>query len=89
MPRFTLAVSFLCVALALAATAGAQVHPPENVILLSHLDRGESYSGNWGYTSPGGVELAISGTASGTSFINATTASTSFLGESTTSWSCT
>jgi choice-of-anchor B domain-containing protein len=54
------------------ATPGAQVHPPENVVLLSHLDRNEDYSGNWGYTSPTGVELAISGTASGTSFIDAT-----------------
>ncbi|HWN83033.1 MAG TPA: choice-of-anchor B family protein, partial [Candidatus Udaeobacter sp.] len=34
--------------------------------------RNEEYSGNWGYTAPNGVELAISGTASGTSFIDAT-----------------
>jgi choice-of-anchor B domain-containing protein len=52
--------------------------PPENVVLLSHLDRGESYSGNWGYTSPGGVELAISGTRTGTSFIDATDPSNAY-----------
>jgi len=57
--------------LTLAAVAGAQ-SPPENVVLLKNLDRGEAYSGNWGYTAPNGTELAISGTASGTSFINAT-----------------
>ena len=56
---------------ALIPAAGiAQVHPPENVVLLSHLDRGDDYSGNWGYTSPTGVELAISGTHLGTTFID-------------------
>jgi choice-of-anchor B domain-containing protein len=56
----------------IAGTASAQVHPPENVQLLAHVDRGEGYSGNWGYTAPNGVELAISGTVSGTTFIDAT-----------------
>jgi hypothetical protein len=55
-----------------AATAARAQHPPENVILLGHLDRGEEYSGNWGYTAPNGTELAISGTAAGTTFIDAT-----------------
>jgi choice-of-anchor B domain-containing protein len=56
----------------LLATVAEAQSPPENVVLLKHLDRGENYSGNWGYTAPNGTELAISGTASGTSFINAT-----------------
>jgi hypothetical protein len=56
----------------LPAVARAAVHPPEHVIQLAHLDRNEEYSGNWGYTAPNGVELAISGTFSGTSFIDAT-----------------
>lgn len=54
------------------AAPRAAVHPPENVIQLAHLDRNEEYSGNWGYTAPNGVELAISGTYTGTSFIDAT-----------------
>ncbi len=54
-----------------ASPASAQ-HPPENVVLLSHLDRGEEYSGNWGYTALDGTELAISGTMTGTTFIDAT-----------------
>jgi choice-of-anchor B domain-containing protein len=61
----------LLLVLGWAAGSAAQ-HPPENVTLLRHLDRGEGYSGNWGYTAPNGVELAISGTVSGTSFIDAT-----------------
>ena len=63
----------LAVAIALGPSrSNAQVHPPENVVLLKNLDRGEDYAGNWGYTAPNGTELAISGTASGTTFINAT-----------------
>lgn len=57
---------------AAAVPAAGQQHPPENVVLLRHLNRGEGYSGNWGYTAPGGTELAISGTMSGTTFIDAT-----------------
>ncbi len=69
MSRITLVILVLA---SIASTAGAQVHPPENVQLLAHVDRGEGYSGNWGYTAPNGVELAISGTVSGTTFIDAT-----------------
>jgi choice-of-anchor B domain-containing protein len=66
----------LALAVAVATGAQAQVHPPENVVLLKNIDRGENYAGNWGYTSPSGVELAISGTRSGTTFINATNPAT-------------
>src|SRR5687767_8346513 len=44
----------------------------ENVAVLSHHDRGERYSGVWGYTAPNGTELVISGTEFGTSFLDAT-----------------
>ena len=44
----------------------------ENVVVLSHHDRGESYSGNWGYTAPNGTELVFSGTQTGTSILDAT-----------------
>ncbi len=71
MRRLTL-LNVVLPTLIFAASSLAQVHPPENVILLKNLDRGGTYSGNWGYTSPGGVELAISGTTTGTAFINAT-----------------
>ncbi len=70
--------SFLLVLAALPALIGAgdpasaQVNPPENVVLLKNLDRGDTYSGNWGYTAPDGTELAISGTTTGTAFIDAT-----------------
>src|SRR6188768_3884065 len=71
MRRLTLFA--LAMATALVATRSfAQVHPPENVVLLKNIDRGENYAGNWGYTAPNGTELAISGTRSGTTFINAT-----------------
>jgi len=62
----------LTVVAAAPVPAAGEQHPPENVVLLSHLDRGEGYSGNWGYTAPDGTELAISGTVSGTTFIDAT-----------------
>jgi choice-of-anchor B domain-containing protein len=71
MRRLTLLALVLVTAVA-AGRSVAQVHPPENVTLLKNLDRGEDYAGNWGYTAPGGTELAISGTHSGTTFINAT-----------------
>ena len=71
MRRLTL-LNVLLPTLIFAASSLAQVHPPDNVVLMKHLDRGGTYSGNWGYTSPGGVELAISGTTTGTAFINAT-----------------
>jgi len=70
--RRSIMVCAVLAGLAAAAAAPAQVNPPQNVILLKNLDRGETYSGNWGYTAPNGTELAISGTVSGTSFINAT-----------------
>ena len=44
----------------------------ENVVVLSHHDRGESYSGVWGYTAPDGTELVFSGTSTGTSILDAT-----------------
>ncbi len=71
-PFSLIGFALLAGTLARAPSARGQVHPPENVVLLKHLDRNEDYSGNWGYTSPTGVELAISGTASGTTFIDAT-----------------
>jgi len=71
-PPAHLVLPVLALAVLLPVTAGTAVHPPENVTQLAHLDRNEEYSGNWGYTAPNGVELAISGTASGTSFIDAT-----------------
>jgi choice-of-anchor B domain-containing protein len=58
--------------LALLILPAVALGQPQNVVLLSHHDRGEAYSGNWGYTAPNGTELVISGTASGTSFLNAT-----------------
>ena len=63
------AAAALALVVAAPGRARAQI---ENVELLAHVDRGERYSGNWGYTSPGGVELAISGTYTGTTFIDAT-----------------
>ncbi len=72
MSRTSLVTLITLVLASSAGTATAQVHPPENVQLLANVDRGEGYSGNWGYTAPNGVELAISGTASGTTFIDAT-----------------
>ncbi len=71
MRRTTLAL-LAAAGIAAAVPTAAQVHPPENVVLLKNLDRGETYSGNWGYTAPNGTELAISGTVTGTTFINAT-----------------
>jgi choice-of-anchor B domain-containing protein len=65
----------LALTVLIPAASAAQVHPPENVVLLSHVDRGEGYSGNWGYTAPNGTELAISGTVSGTTFIDVTSPS--------------
>jgi choice-of-anchor B domain-containing protein len=59
-----------------SAVAFPQTSGAPDIVLLRNLDRGESYSGNWGYTSPTGVELAISGTRSGTTFINATNPTT-------------
>lgn len=44
----------------------------ENVTLLSNFNPTTYYSGVWGYTSPGGVELAIIGGESGTYFVNVT-----------------
>lgn len=70
--RRSIVVCVVLAGLAAAAAASAQVHPPENVVLLKNLDRGEQYAGNWGYTAPDGTELAISGTRTGTTFINAT-----------------
>ena len=70
MRRLTL-LNVVLLTLVLATSSLAQVHAPENVTLMKNLDRGD-YSGNWGYTAPNGVELAISGTTTGTAFINAT-----------------
>jgi len=70
MRRLTL-LTYVLPTLVLVSSSLAQVNPPVNVTLLKNLDRGD-YSGNWGYTAPNGVELAISGTTLGTSFINAT-----------------
>ncbi len=72
MTKCRLAVFFALATAGLAVTPAVAQHPPENVVLLSHLDRGEEYSGNWGYTAPDGTELAISGTIAGTTFIDAT-----------------
>jgi choice-of-anchor B domain-containing protein len=47
-------------------------HSAENVAVLSHHDRGEGYSGVWGYTAPNGTELVFSGTQTGTSILDAT-----------------
>ncbi len=69
MKPTTLALAAL--AMLIVPAAGLAQLPPENVVLLKNLDRGEEYSGNWGYTSPTGIELAISGTESGTTFIDA------------------
>lgn len=45
----------------------------ENVDLLANFDPHPGWhSGIWGYTSPGGVEIAILGCEEGTSFINVT-----------------
>jgi choice-of-anchor B domain-containing protein len=65
-------ISLLIGGLAAPQPAAGEGLLPENVILLKQLDRGETYSGNWGYTSPEGIELAISGTRNGTTFIDAT-----------------
>jgi len=70
--RIPILIGGVALAPAAGAPAVALSSPPENVILLKQLDRGESYSGNWGYTSPSGIELAISGTRTGTTFIDAT-----------------
>lgn len=43
-----------------------------HVTLLAQVDQYPYYSGVWGYTSPSGVELAIIGTLSGTSFVDVT-----------------
>ena len=62
------ALSWLVMALLLSAPPA----PAENVVVLSHHDRGESYSGVWGYTAPDGTELVFSGTQTGTSILDAT-----------------
>lgn len=71
MLRTTMVTLGCLTAVALGAGA-ARAQLPENVTLLKQIDRGEDYSGNWGYTAPDGTELAISGTYTGTTFIDAT-----------------
>lgn len=46
----------------------------ETVTLIKNIDNYDYHSDVWGYTSPGGVELAIVGTFNGTSFVDATDA---------------
>lgn len=55
-------------------TQPASAQTSDNVTLRGHLDLYPStwYSQCWGYTSPGGVELAIIGQESGTMFVNVT-----------------
>jgi choice-of-anchor B domain-containing protein len=43
-----------------------------DVSLLSHLDQYASYAALWGWTSPGGTELVILGTSTGTSIVDVT-----------------
>ena len=60
------------VALGLAVVAGAlPALANENVTLRSNLDQYSEYADIWGYES-GGVELAILGTTTGTSFVDVT-----------------
>jgi choice-of-anchor B domain-containing protein len=44
----------------------------ENVNLVKNVDNYSYHSDIWGYTSPGGVELAIVGTYNGTTFVDVT-----------------
>ncbi|MBL8008392.1 MAG: choice-of-anchor B family protein [Ignavibacteria bacterium] len=46
--------------------------PDHNTYLLKQIDDYESYSGSWGYVSPGGREYAILGCYEGTSFVDIT-----------------
>jgi len=50
----------------------AAAAPPLHTRLLGHLDYAAPCSGVWGYSAPDGTELAIVGTARGTSFVDVT-----------------
>ena len=52
-----------------SVAAGAQ---SANVNLLTNVDSYSYHSDIWGYTSPGGTEIAIIGTGNGTSFVDVT-----------------
>ena len=55
----------------MAASATAQTSVDVN--LLSHQQLYSSYSAGWGYTDPGGRELALVGASTGTSIVDVTT----------------
>ncbi len=65
--------STLAAAWAVASPAWSQ---SENMTLLGQRDAYSWHSGVWGFTHPNGTELAIIGTADGTSFVNVTNPAT-------------
>jgi choice-of-anchor B domain-containing protein len=56
-----------------AAAVPAAAQTSSDVSLLSHQQLYSSYSAGWGYTDPGGRELALVGAVGGTSIVDVTT----------------
>src|SRR5262245_45004911 len=56
------------------AAAPARAQTSVDVTLLKHIHSFPEYAALWGWTSPGGKELVILGTSSGTSIVDATDA---------------
>lgn len=70
--RTPLSLTVIILALAAFILPGTAFSQSANVTLLGQRDAYSYHSDIWGYTSPGGVELAIVGTGNGTSFVNVT-----------------
>ncbi len=71
-PRLALALPAACALVILGGNAPARAQTSYNVTLHKNLTQYDGTNDCWGYTAPGGVEIAIWGHRLGTAFVDAT-----------------